>query len=630
MSNTLYQNLEWYPKVPSDFEDQLNQIFKNKIKYDELIQLTRHRLNNSQVNKIFNRINKAKKFGNKNPKLKKINLGIISNNTTSHLTADIVVTGLRYGLNINVIETPFNQVLQIAIGELNPFLDIDLDIILLAIDLNGFSLQRINKKFGSAEINSNKAINYLANICEKIKLKFKVPCICQTLPQFPESYFGNIESHINGTNRNFINQFNLKLTKKHKFQDDYIFDVAFLSEIVGTNLWHDKTMFHHAKLPFSQLFVAFYAENLVRLLSSINGNTKKVLVIDLDNTIWGGVIGDDGIDGIKLGSNDTLGEIYQEIQRTILDLRNRGIIIAVCSKNDEKIARKVFKNHPDMILKDKHITSFQINWNDKPSNLKKISEFLNLSLDSFVFMDDNPLERDIVRKHLPMVAVPELENDPSTYVRTLLAGGYFESVIFSEEDSKRVEKYSANMKRSKLKDSSIDLESYLKTLKMKAKIQSFQEKDLNRISQLILRSNQFNLTTKRYNLADIKKIMNDEKYVTFQIRLEDVFGDNGLISLIICEIKNRFWEIDTWIMSCRVLGRKLEEFTLSQIQNAAYSKGVTQLTGIYAQTPKNDLVKDHYKKLGFHLDKKDSSNETTKWKFKISGKSKIMTFIDKK
>ena len=252
----------------------------------------------------------------------------------------------------------------------------------------------------------------------------------------------------------------------------------------------------------------------------------------------------------------------------ILRLRERGIVIAVCSKNEEKIAKEVFKKHKEMILKDEHITVFKANWNDKPSNIIEISKSLNLSLDSFVFLDDNPMERDIVRKHLPEVAVPELTNDPGSYVRTLLAGGYFETIVFSEEDTKRVDSYNANIKRSNLLSISKDIGSYLKTLKMKAEINQFQEKDLNRIAQLILRSNQFNLTTKRHKLNDLKNIMNNNQYSTFQIRLEDIFGDNGLISLIICKQEKDIWEIDTWVMSCRVLGRKVEEFCLSHIINA--------------------------------------------------------------
>ena len=630
MSITLYQNLEWYPSTPVDFDDQLESIFLENIKYNKLIKISKHRLSSPQTNKIYNRIKKVQSFGKNNSNLKNFSLGIISNSTTSHLKADIVVAGIRHGLNINVVETPFDQLIQIATGEVNPFEDVQLDLILLAIDLKGYALHRINNKFGGSENASSNAINFLAEVCEKLKSKFNVSCICQTLPHYPETYFGNIDANISGTNRNFINQFNMKLIDKLNISNDYIFDVASISETVGTNLWHDKTMYYYAKLPFAQVFVPLYAENLARIIGAITGKTKKVLITDLDNTLWGGVIGDDGINGIKLGGDESLGEIYQDIQKTILNLRNRGIVIAVCSKNDERIARNVFKNHSEMILKEEHITVFQSNWNDKPSNIKIISETLNLSLDSFVFIDDNPMERDIVRSYLPEVAVPELNDDPSSYMRTLLAGGYFESIVFSDEDTKRVDSYTANFKRSSLLGESADLKSYLKTLKMKADIKSFQEKDLDRIIQLILRSNQFNLTTKRYKIDEIKKFIDDEKYITFQVRLEDIFGDNGLISIIICKEDNNSWEIDTWIMSCRVLGRKVEEFVLSQIQNLAIKNGISELRGIYIKTPKNGLVKDHYKKLGFSLIKSKSNSDHSYWKFKIKERIENNQFINLK
>ncbi|WP_440694026.1 HAD-IIIC family phosphatase [Candidatus Pelagibacter sp. HIMB1695] len=599
MHKNLYENLEWYPEAPNDFDEKLKKIFSKKINYQELNKLIKCRLNTLNVIKIFNKFKKIEDFELKKNNLKQINLGIISNHTSSHLIPNLVVSGLRHGLVINIFEAPYDQLAQIALGDLNPFENLNLDFILLAIDVKGYSILRQGKNFFDKNNDETDSIKYLNEIREKLNNKFKAPCICQTLPQQPELYFGNIESSILGTDRNFINQFNTTLINNLKNSSDYIFDVSALSEIVGTNSWHDQTMHYHAKLPFAQKYVPLYTEHLSRIIATISGKTKKVLVIDLDNTIWGGVIGDDGLNGIKLGKNDKIGEIYLDIQKMILTLRDRGIVIAVCSKNDEKIAKEVFKNHRDMILKEDHITVFKANWKDKPSNIIEISNSLNLSLDSFVFLDDNPMERDIVRQHIPEVAVPELTNDPETYVRTLLAGGYFETIVFSEEDTKRVDSYNANIKRSNLLSISKDIGSYLKTLKMKAEIKQFQENDLSRITQLILRSNQFNLTTKRYKLSEIKDIMQSGTYSTFQIRLEDIFGDNGLISLIICKKVDDIWEIDTWIMSCRVLGRKVEEFSLNHLRKVANLKNIKKIKGIYRNSGKNDLVKDHYKKLGF-------------------------------
>lgn len=604
MNKNLFENLEWYPEPPSNFDNQLKKIFSKDIKFDELAKISKYRPNILNTSKIYNKLNKINYLDKNIDNFKKVSIGIISNHTFSHLIPDIVVAGLRHNLLIEIHEAPYDQLNQIALSDLDPFANINLDLILLAIDVGAFSILRLDGDFLNENNYSTDAINYLIKIREKLNIKYNIPCIFQTLPQRPEFYFGNIESTIQATDRNFINQFNSKLINHIKNSTDYIFDLSALSEIVGTDNWHDQTMYYHAKLPFSQLYLPLYAENLSRIIAAIFGKTKKVLVTDLDNTLWGGVIGDDGLDGINLG------EIFLDIQRMILRLRDRGIVIAVCSKNEERVAKEVFKKHTEMILKDEHITLFKANWNDKPSNIIEISNSLNLSLDSFVFLDDNPMERDIVRKHLPEVAVPELTNDPGTYARTLLAGGYFESIVFSEEDTKRVDSYNANIKRSNLLSISKDIGSYLKTLNMKAEIKEFQEKDLNRIAQLILRSNQFNLTTKRHKLNDLKNIMKNNQYSTFQIRLEDIFGDNGLISLIICKKEKDIWEIDTWVMSCRVLGRKVEEFCLAHIINAAVSKNIKKIKGIYLKTKKNDLVKDHYEKLGFSILNKDSDLNT--------------------
>lgn len=629
MSSTLFQNLEWYPKFSSSFDDEINRIFSKDVKIEELLKFVKHRPNISNTNKIYNRLKKIKFFEKDFNSLKKISLGIISNHTSSHLIPDIVIAGLRHGLVIDIHEAPYNQLTQIALSDIDPFKKKKLDLILLAIDIEGFSLLRLNNSFIDENNHASDSIDYLKKIKEKLNNKYNVPCIFQTLPQSPEQYFGNIESNINGTDRSFVNEFNMKLFTNIKNSSDYIFDISALSEIVGTDSWHDQTMYYHAKLPFSLDYVPFYAENLSRIIAAISGKTKKVLVVDLDNTLWGGVIGDDGLDGIKLGANDKLGEIFVDIQKMILKLRERGVVIAVCSKNEEKIAKEVFLKHKSMILKEEHITVFKANWKDKPSNITEISHSLNLSLDSFVFLDDNPMERDIVRQHLPEVAVPELIDDPSTYVRTLLAGGYFESIVFSEEDTKRVDSYNANIKRSNLLSISKDIGSYLKTLKMKAEVKEFQEKDLNRIAQLILRSNQFNLTTRRYKMNDIKNIINNDDYFTFQIRLEDIFGDNGLISLIICKKVKDIWEIDTWIMSCRVLGRKVEEFCLKYIAETAISKKIKKLKGIYLSTKKNGIVKDHYKKLGFIMQNEDKKSNS-EWTLDLNTKLNFDLVISSK
>ena len=332
--------------------------------------------------------------------------------------------------------------------------------------------------------------------------------------------------------------------------------------------------------------------------------------MDLDNTLWGGVIGDDGLEGIKIGQGDPTGEAHLTLQRTALDLRDRGIVLAVSSKNEDATARSPFREHPDMLLREDHIAVFQANWSDKASNIRAIATTLSLGLESMVFVDDNPAERLQVRQALPEVAVPELPDDPALFSRTLIAAGYFESVSFSEEDRKRATFYQDNAMRAAILNQSVDLESYLQSLAMEITFSPFNEVGIQRITQLISKSNQFNLTTKRYSEAEVMRLMGDPDYFTLQIRLKDTLGDNGMISVVICKLGSETWEIDTWLMSCRVLGRRVEEAALAHISQYAIAAGANKMKGYYVPTPRNTLVKDHYKNLGFVQVSRDAGAES--------------------
>ncbi len=323
-------------------------------------------------------------------------------------------------------------------------------------------------------------------------------------------------------------------------------------------------------------------------------------MLDCDNTLWGGVIGDDGIDGIVIGQGDATGEAFLEIQATALALRERGVVLAVSSKNDDAVARRVFAEHPEMLLREKHIAVFQANWNDKATNIKAIATELSLGIDAMVFLDDNPVERGLVRELLPEVAVPELPDDPALYARTLLAAGYFEALVFSDEDRKRAEYYQDNAKRVALQATVGDLASYLASLEMTIGFRPFDEAGRARIAQLIGKSNQFNLTTRRYDELDVAALQADASLFTLQVRLTDAFGDNGMIGVNVCRpFDAETWEIDTWLMSCRVLGRGVERMVLRELIEHARSANVKRLIGVYVPTARNAMVADHYAKLGF-------------------------------
>ena len=402
-----------------------------------------------------------------------------------------------------------------------------------------------------------------------------------------------------GTRRALVDAFNRELARSLAGSDDVLLDVAGLAEVVGLAEWHDPVQWNLAKLPFSQERVPLYAEHVARLLAAQRGKSRRCLVLDLDNTVWGGVVADDGVEGLRLGPGDTAGEAFAEVQRAALELRERGVVLAVCSKNADATARGPFQQHPEMLLRESHIAVFQANFEDKASNLKAIAQALSLGTDALVLLDDNPAERAQVRAALPEVAVPELPDDPAYYARALWAAGYFEAQAFSDEDRQRAQMYQANAERVVVRERIADLGAYLESLAMAITFAPFDAVGRERIAQLVHKSNQFNLTTRRYTSAEIRGFEEDPSCFTLQVRLSDRFGDNGMISVIVCRARGAEWEIDTWLMSCRVLGRRVEEAVLAEIARHARGAGAERLCGRFVPTGRNDLVRDHYAKLGF-------------------------------
>jgi FkbH-like protein len=318
-----------------------------------------------------------------------------------------------------------------------------------------------------------------------------------------------------------------------------------------------------------------------------------------------------------IGQGDATGEAYLDVQRAALALRERGVVLAVSSKNDDSIARSAFLEHPDMLLKEDHIAVFQANWNDKATNIAAIAQELALGLDAMVFVDDNPVERGLVREVLPQVAVPELPDDPALYARTLAAAGYFEATAFSAEDRQRADFYRDNARRVALRGQVGDLQAYLTSLEMKIVFAPFDATGRSRIAQLINKSNQFNLTTRRYDESTVAAFEADPRAFTLQVRLIDAFGDNGMIGVVICrETTDDAWEIDTWLMSCRVLGRGVEQMVLREILHHGRARGIRKLNGVYLPTERNGMVRDHYAKLGFAPLGEDESGGT-RWELGV-------------
>jgi FkbH-like protein len=359
----------------------------------------------------------------------------------------------------------------------------------------------------------------------------------------------------------------------------------------------------------------FYTYKLSRLINIILGGTKKVLVLDLDNTLWGGIIGDDGIKKIKIGYKDKVSKSFLNFQKFIKKLKSKGVLLAVCSKNLEKTTQDAFKKKK-MPLKLSDFVAFKSNWDDKATNINKISKELNLSTDSFVFFDDNPMERDIVRKNISGISVPEIDNDPSNYIRDLAVPGYFDALSYSKEDAQRTQTYKSNIKRNNLLKKSINVESYLRSLNMKSNMSQFKIKNIDRITQLFLRSNQFNLTTKRYQKKDIINFIKNKNNYTLQADLSDKFGQNGIVSLLAGSFIKDTLIIENWVMSCRVLSRTLEQAILKKIIYDLKKININKIIGIYKHSSRNKIVINHYKNLKFIMQKK--TKEKTSWELNLN------------
>lgn len=406
----------------------------------------------------------------------------------------------------------------------------------------------------------------------------------------PISVYGNLEMSLPESENYRIVQANLEFIRQ-KPRHVFFLDFEGLASRVGKDRWFDYPAYFTSKQGFRLEFLENVCALIVRQIGALYGKIKKCLVLDLDNTLWGGIVGDDGCDGIKLDPNDPIGESYRFFQQYILALKCRGVILAVCSKNEEKIAKEPFLRNPNMILKLSDISCFVANWEDKAQNLCTIAQTLNIGMDSLVFFDDSEEERDRVHSALSSVEVIEVPTDPACFAKALSDSGAFDWIQITEEDRNRVDTYQANQKRNELLKSAVSYEKYLDALEMRYSIGFLNTKCVPRFTQLINKTNQFNLRTKRYTEAQIETMLRDPQYKLIYAELSDKFNEYGLISCVI--LRDNF--IDTWVMSCRVFKRRVED----QMWRFILEHTTGNLYGEYLPTSKNIIVKDFYPKMGF-------------------------------
>lgn len=583
----------------------------------EFLRLASHALDLNQLTRLAKAIGVARARGQSLEPLVPFRLAVLSNSTIDLIVPALVASAARHGVALEIIQPSYDQVAQEALTPDSTVNRSKPDAVLFALDHRALPLRLSPGDGDASSATVQGVIGYLQTLRDGIKSNSNAVCIFQTFAPPAEALFGSLDRALPGTMRYILSAVNCELADSISGLGDVLFDVAALAETVGLAEWHNPQLWNMAKFSFSDEFIPLYAEHVGRIVAAARGKSRKALILDLDNTVWGGVIGDDGLDGIKLAQGDAIGEAHLAVQRLALELRQRGIVLAVSSKNTDEVAREPFVKHPEMLLKLDHIAVFQANWNDKATNIKAIAEELSLGLDAMVFLDDNPVERGLIRALLPQVAVPELPEEPAYYARTLAAAGYFEAISFASEDLKRAGFYQDNAKRSNLHKQVGGVDAYLASLDMTITFQPFDATGRARIVQLINKSNQYNLTTRRYTDPEVAQAEDDPAVFTLQVRLADVFGDNGMICVVICRpAEVGAWEIDTWLMSCRVLGRKVENMVLLEILEHARAAGIQRLIGAYRPTDRNRLVVDHYAKLGFTKTAEEESG-LTRWELSV-------------
>ena len=445
--------------------------------------------------------------------------------------------------------------------------------------------------------------------CQVIQNNFDLP---------PYAPLGNMDAVAPGGMTRFVLRLNAEFAAEAARRPKlFLQDVQGISGRFGSDRWFDWHRYFSYKILQTPEANAALAQSLGAIVNAAYGLSRKVLVLDLDNTLWGGVIGDDGADRIVIGRETPVAEAYTAFQEYCLGLRSRGVLLAVCSKNNDDVAREGFA-HPDSVLKLEHISCFKANWSPKHENIVEIAAELNLGVDSFVFVDDNPAERAIVRAQVPGIAVPEVGDDVTRFASIIDAGRYFEPVALSKEDLERAVLYAENSQRAEFQRSFANYGEYLDSLQMAAEIDRFKPVYLERIAQLTNKTNQFNLTTRRYTLAEMEEIASDPMFVGLYGRLTDRFGDNGLISIVLGRRAADTLHLDLWLMSCRVLKRDMEVAMLDAVVEHAREMRLRQLVGYYLPTKKNGMVADHYKGLGFELVERDAKTGASTWQMDIT------------
>lgn len=534
-----------------------------------------------------------------------LRLAILSSHSVDHLAPAIRVAGLdrRLALGVHVGHYGlYRQALLAGDAELSAFAP---QLILLALDSDAL-LPPLPLSSSAAEADAavDGAVADLRRLWRAVRDRFGAQPIQQTLIAPSPPLVGSNEGLLAASPVTLCAHLNQRIRAAARDDGVLLVDIAAqMPAAFGDAQLFDPVRWHQAKQLINPVFAPLYGDQVARVAAAVAGLSRKCLVLDLDNTLWGGVIGDDGLEGIKLGQGSAEGEAYLAFQRYAARLAERGVILAVCSKNDHAVAQAAFEQHPEMAIAYPDIACFMANWTDKAANLREIARRINIGLDSLVFVDDNPAEREIIRRELPDVAVVELPDDVAYYPARVAMAGYFEAVSLTADDLSRGRSYAENAQRAAAVDTATDMDGFLDSLAMTLAAGPISAVDRPRAAQLINKSNQFNLTTRRRTEQELASLLSEPGTLGYAFRLRDRFGDNGLISVVLAR-PDEAWGadellIDTWLMSCRVLGRGVEAASLGVLAEAAAQRNVSALIGTYQPSGRNGMVESHYDRLGF-------------------------------
>ena len=550
-----------------------------------------------------------------------LNLAVLSSFTTEGVKEVLHVKCERAGIQAQVYQSDYNQYAQDILNPKSALYQSNPGLVILFIDTQSllgdhyFFPYRLNtaQRKELADEKLSEIQSYIRALRENSKAKvlvhnFQVPAY---------SPLGILEDEQDYGFHEMIRDLNSRLQHAYKQnQDVFVFDYEGFCSRFGKNQIVDSKMYYLGDVRLKFNLLPELGEAYLGWIKPLLGLSKKCLVLDLDNTLWGGIVGEDSLEGLELGHTPQ-GRPYLEFQKHLLHLSERGVLLAVNSRNNPEDALRVFREHPEMILREEHFACMKINWGDKVTNLKAIAQELNIGLDAMVFVDDDRINRELVRQALPEVCVVDLPQDSSLYVETLLGMNEFHVMNITDEDKRRTQMYSQEKKRKALQTDSSDLTDFLRVLQIKVTFSKPSTLLVPRIAQLTQKTNQFNMTTKRYQTGDIRRLADDPKsFLMAVLRAEDKFGDNGITGTAIVEKKGRVWRIDSFLLSCRILGRGIEECLLAYLVESGRQEKARRLTGEFVRTAKNQPAAGFYKQNGFQLTHEDGNHQ--QWEYDLS------------